>query len=144
MDNRAPDDTGLRSLALVMALAGEALDLGQAARNHLAPGAVCNREDVLRIAKAEGYKARATRSSVTRIDALALPVIASHRDGTFFVIGRRTEAGVLVGVSGGAPVAWTLDELAANWTGDLVFVVRRDRATAPPSVASASPGSCRW
>ena len=36
-----------------MALAGEARDLGQAARNHLAPGSVCNREDELRIAKAE-------------------------------------------------------------------------------------------
>src|SRR5262249_19997651 len=48
-------------------------------------------------------------------------------DGTFFVIGRRTETGVLIGAAGGPPVAWTLEQLGQEWTGEILYVVRRDR-----------------
>ncbi len=67
-----PVDGGLKCLELLIALHGGAFDAGRA------PGA----SDLLRIAKAEGFKARLTRSSVGRLDALALPAI-----------GRRARAG---------------------------------------------------
>ena len=121
------EDTGLRSLALVFALAGEQLDLGQTTQEFLRPGCLSTKDDLLRIGKAKGFKVRTARSSARRIDAVPLPAIAHHKDGSFFVIGRRTEGGVLVGISGGPPTAWTIDELAANWSGDLIFAVRRDR-----------------
>src|ERR1700674_4120119 len=106
-----PVDTGLGCLGLVLAIAGEAFDAERARREYLAPGRVADSDDLLRIARGEGLKARASRSSIKRIQALSLPVIARGRDGAFFVIGRRTESGVLVGVAGGPPVAWTLDDL---------------------------------
>src|SRR2546430_1603513 len=122
-----PVDTGLGCLALVLAFAGEAFDIERARREYLAPGTPSNSEDLIRIARAEGYKARATRSSVQRLSALPLPVIARRRDGSFFVLGRRTEAGVLVGEGGGPPAEWKLEQLAQEWTGEVLFVVKRDK-----------------
>ena len=127
-----PVDTGLGCLGLVLAIGGEAFDLERARREYLAPGQLADSDDLLRIARAEGLKARLSRSSVKRIQALSLPVIARHRDGTFFVIGRRTDTGVLVGVGGGPPAAWTLDELDQAWTGEVLLAVRRDRLAGEP------------
>jgi ATP-binding cassette, subfamily B, bacterial HlyB/CyaB len=125
-----PVDTGLGCLALVLGFAGQAFDVERARREYLAPGTLSTGEDLIRIARAEGYKARATRSSVTRLAALSLPVIARRRDGSFFVLGRRTDAGVLVGQGGGPPAHWTLEQLAEEWTGEVLFVVKRDRPAA--------------
>ncbi len=122
-----PVDTGLGSLGLVLALAGEAFDADRARREFLASGTHSNFEDLVRIAHAEGFKARASRSSVKRLNALSLPVIARKQDGSFFVLGRRTETGVLVGEAGGPPVEWTLERLAAEWTGEVLFVAKRDQ-----------------
>src|SRR5207247_544368 len=122
-----PVDAGLGCLGLVLAIGGEAFDLDRARREYIAPGQLADSSDLLRIARAEGLKARLSRSSVKRIQALSLPVIARHRDGTYFVIGRRTDTGVLIGVGGGPPVAWTLDELDAAWSGEVLLAVRRDR-----------------
>jgi subfamily B ATP-binding cassette protein HlyB/CyaB len=120
-------DTGLGCLGLVLAIAGEAFDIERARREYLSPGRVADSQDLLRIAKSEGLKARLSRSSIDRIQALSLPVIARSRAGGFFVIGRRTDAGVLVGLAGGPPVAWTLVELDREWSGELLLVVKRDR-----------------
>ncbi|HKA74514.1 MAG TPA: type I secretion system permease/ATPase, partial [Xanthobacteraceae bacterium] len=122
-----PVDTGLGCLALVLALAGEAFDFERARREYLEPGRLADSTDLLRIARAEGLKARLSRSSVKRIQAVSLPVIARKRDGSFFVIGRRIDSGVLIGEAGGPPVAWTLEQLAQEWTGEILYVVRRDR-----------------
>ncbi|MBV9984569.1 type I secretion system permease/ATPase [Bradyrhizobium sp.] len=122
-----PTDAGLGCLGLVLAIAGEAFDIERARREYLGPGRVADSQDLLRIAKGEGLKARLSRSSVDRIQALSLPVIAKRRDGTFFVIGRRTDAGVLVGVAGGPPLAWTLEELDREWSGEILLVVKRER-----------------
>jgi ATP-binding cassette, subfamily B, bacterial HlyB/CyaB len=120
-------DTGLGCLGLVLAIVGEAFDIERARREYLSPGRVAEGEDLLRIAKGLGLKARLSRSSVRRIQALSLPVIARSRAGGFFVIGRRTENGVLVGHAGGPPIAWTLDELEREWTGEILLVTKRDR-----------------
>lgn len=124
-----PVDTGLGCLRLVLAIVGEAFDVERARREYLAPGSVAGGQDLLRIAKGEGLKARLSRSSIHRIQALSLPVIARSRSGDFFVIGRRTETGVLVGLAGGAPQSWTLEELEREWTGEVLLVARRDRLT---------------
>ncbi|MGA2127794.1 MAG: cysteine peptidase family C39 domain-containing protein, partial [Xanthobacteraceae bacterium] len=122
-----PVDTGLGCLGLVLALSGEAFDLDRARREFLPHGERAGCDDLVRIARALGLKARVSRSSIKRIQALSLPVIARGRDGGFFVIGRRTETGVLVGRAGGPPVGWTLEELAREWSGEIVLVARRER-----------------
>jgi subfamily B ATP-binding cassette protein HlyB/CyaB len=121
-----PVDTGLGCLGLVLALSGEAFDFDRARREFLAHGGFASCEDLVRIARAQGLKARASRSSVKRVQALSLPVIARGRDGAFFVIGRLIETGVLVGHAGGPPVGWTLEELERQWSGEIVLVVKRN------------------
>ena len=120
-------DSGLLSLALIFGLAQVPFDLDRMRREFLSPGEIAGTDDLSRIAKSFGFKTRASRSSVKRIDALSLPVIGRRRDGSFFVIGRRTPGGVHVGEGGGGPVEWSLDQLAAEWTGEVLFVVRRDQ-----------------
>ena len=126
-------DTGLFSLALIFGLAGDALDVDRAAREYLSPDQLSGFDDLIRIARASGYKARRGRSSIKRLSALALPVIARGPDGRFFVIGRRTDTGVFVGEAGGGPTPWTLAQLASNWTGEVLFAVRRAPASAGPT-----------
>lgn len=126
-------DTGLLSLALIFGLAGDALDVDRAAREYLSPDQLSGFDDLIRIARASGYKARRGRSSIKRLSALALPVIARGPDGRFFVIGRRTDTGVFVGEAGGGPTPWTLAQLASNWTGEVLFAVRRAPASAGPT-----------
>src|SRR6185369_11050017 len=120
-------DTGLGCLGLVLAFSGEAFDAGRARREFLAHGRPAASEDLVRIARAQGLKARVSRSTVKRVRALSLPVIARGRDGSFFVIGRLIEDGVLVGHAGGPPVGWTLQQLEQEWTGEIVLVAKRDR-----------------
>ncbi len=122
-----PGDTGLGCLALVLGLAGESFDFDRVRREYLQPDQRSDVEDLIRIARAEGFKARAGHSSLKRLGALPLPVIGRRRDGSFFVIGRLVDGGVLVGEAGGPPAPWSLDVLAQEWTGEVLFVVRRDR-----------------
>ena len=120
-------DTGLGCLGLVLALSAEAFDPERARREYLANGALCTADDLVRIARAQGLKSRVSQSSIKRVPVLALPVIARHRDGSFFVIGRLIETGVLIGHAGGPPVAWTLEQLEREWSGEVVLVAKRDR-----------------
>ncbi len=129
-------DGGLQCLALLMALNGDAFDPERARREFLKPGRQAEFRDLLRVSKAEGLKARLTRSSAARLDALALPAVGRGRDGGFFVLGRRTPEGVLVGVAGGAPAPWTEAELAERWTGEVLLAAKR----APRGVASGRFG----
>jgi subfamily B ATP-binding cassette protein HlyB/CyaB len=122
-----PFDTGLGSLALALAMLGEAFDINRARREYLSDGRAADADDLVRIARGAGLKAQLSPTSIERVTALSLPVIARCQDGTFFVIGRRIEADVMVGLGGGPPVRWTMEELKRQWTGEIVLFARRDR-----------------
>jgi subfamily B ATP-binding cassette protein HlyB/CyaB len=125
-----PIDSGLQCLALAFSLNGTAFDIDRARREYLRAGTKADLNDLVRIARAEGYKARKSGSSVARLGALSLPIIAQHKDGSFFVIGRKNATSVLVGIAGGAPQEWSREKLAEEWSGALLFVTRRDRLKA--------------
>ncbi len=120
-------DGGLLSLAILSAMLGQAFDLEGVRREYLAPGAKATRDDLIRIARKLGFKAGAHRSSVARLQRLHLPIIGQMKDGGFLVIAQRGEQGVIVGVNGSTPQLWTLQKLEEQWTGDVIFVTRRDR-----------------
>ena len=63
-------DSGLHCLALCFSLNGSAFDIERARREYLVPGLKAKLDDLVRIARAEGYKARKTFSSMTRFDAV--------------------------------------------------------------------------
>ncbi|MCC8980851.1 type I secretion system permease/ATPase [Bradyrhizobium acaciae] len=122
-----PADTGLGSLGLVLAMLGEAFDIDRARREYISDGRTAECDDLVRIARGVGLKAQAVPASVERLKALSLPVIARCQDGTFFVIGRWAEADIMVGLGGGPPVRWTMDELEQKWTGEIVLFAKRDQ-----------------
>jgi len=122
-----PADTGLGSLGLVLAMLGEAFDVDRARREYISDGRTAECDDLVRIARGVGLKAQAVPASVERLKALSLPVIARCRDGTFFVIGRWAEADIMVGLGGGPPVRWTMDELEQKWSGEIVLFAKRDQ-----------------
>jgi hypothetical protein len=74
-------DTGLGCLGLVLTTAGEAFDFERARHEHLAPGRITNRQDLLRIAEGACLEARSSRSCVDSIQVLSLPVMAKNRSG---------------------------------------------------------------
>ncbi|RFB76394.1 type I secretion system permease/ATPase [Methylovirgula sp. 4M-Z18] len=106
---------------------GQAFDLEGMRREHLAPGAKATRDDLIRIARKLGFKAGAHKSTVVKLHRLHLPIIGQTKDGGFIVIAQRAEAGVVVGVNGSPPQLWTFAQLEERWTGDVIFVTRRDR-----------------
>ncbi|WP_420839414.1 type I secretion system permease/ATPase [Bradyrhizobium oropedii] len=120
-------DTGLGSLGLVLAMLGEAFDIDRARREYISDGRTAECDDLVRIARGVGLKAQAVPASVERLKGLSLPVIARCQDGTFFVIGRWAEADIMVGLGGGPPVRWTMDELEQKWTGEIVLFAKRDQ-----------------
>ena len=121
-------ETGLGCLALIFGFYQDSFDAEGARRNYLKSGQVSDHTTLVRIARAAGYKAGARTSSIKRIDTMPLPAIGQHKDGRFFVIGRRTEQGVLVGMGGGPPVDYALNRLAEEWSGRLIYIARRDQA----------------
>jgi subfamily B ATP-binding cassette protein HlyB/CyaB len=121
-----PPDSGLVALWLVASVHGERLDLGRIAHEFLAPGVPSTSRDLVRIARATGFRATVSTSSMKRLGALPLPVIATGRDGRRFVLARSSERGVLVADGASPPQEWTFEHLAATWTGEVVLVTRRE------------------
>jgi len=118
-------ETGLGCLALVFSFYQDSLDLEAARHSYIKPGEVSDAGVLVRIARSAGYKSSTKISSVKRIDTIPLPVIGQHKDGRFFVMGRRTEQGMLVGMGGGAPIDYSLQRLEEEWSGRVVYIARR-------------------
>ncbi|MDB5595128.1 MAG: hypothetical protein JWM36_2089, partial [Hyphomicrobiales bacterium] len=119
-------DSGLASLWLSASVLGERLDIERLRHEHIAPGAFATADDLIRIARGEKLKSRRGRSTIGRLAHLPLPVIAAARDGTFFVIARANEGRVLVALAGQPPAEWALSELDAHWSGEVIFLTKRE------------------
>ena len=124
-----PLDSGLASLWLIASVLGQQFDVERLRHEYLQPGASSTSDDLLRIARVEGLKARRVKSSLGRLQKLPLPAIASTRDGDFFVLARANEEKALVALAGQTPVEWTLEQLDAHWSGDVILVTKREALT---------------
>jgi subfamily B ATP-binding cassette protein HlyB/CyaB len=81
---------------------------------------------MIRCAKELGLKARAVTANLDRLGRTPLPAIAERRDGSFLILAKISETGVLVqDPENGRPQIIGRDEFTANWTGCLVLVTRR-------------------
>lgn len=120
-----PRDTGLVALVTLLALYEIAADPAQIAREFADGGHPLTRHDLVRAARAKGLKARLTRATPHTIAKIALPAIAQAVDGTWFIIARATPEKVLVKEADGPPQEWSIADLAARWSGDLVLLARR-------------------
>jgi subfamily B ATP-binding cassette protein HlyB/CyaB len=122
--SKPPRDPGTIVLVQLLRVNGIGADVEQI--RHLVGGRPIGVDDILRIAKRFGLKARAVNTSIERLAASPLPAIAPLRDGGFLIVGKTADCKVLVQLPDElAPKLLTDAELAAIWTGRLVFLARR-------------------
>jgi ATP-binding cassette, subfamily B, bacterial HlyB/CyaB len=118
------DASGLDCFVLLLRFHGIAVDREQL-RHRLGGGAFGGPE-MLRLAKEFDLKARAIASRWTRLGKTSLPAIAQRRDGSFFIIGKISQAGVLIqDPIVGRPQQIDQAELEAQWGGRLLLIARR-------------------
>ena len=119
-------DTGLESLCLLASILGERLDPARIRHEHLSIGAPATGDDLLRIARSEGFKSRRGRSSAKRLGRLPLPAIGVDREGAFFVIARSDGERVLIARPRQPVANLAADELAGIWSGEVIYVAKRE------------------
>jgi subfamily B ATP-binding cassette protein HlyB/CyaB len=119
-----PVDTGLTVLCLISRFLGVPGQPEDLKRRYAVTTAT--RQDLVRIARRLGFKARVVTTSLARIDKTPLPAIAEARDGTFFIIGKVSDGKLIVQFAN-EPHPRLLDraELEAKWSGRLIMIARR-------------------
>jgi subfamily B ATP-binding cassette protein HlyB/CyaB len=121
---KAAIDPGL--LALVMLLRFHGIGADPAQIRHRFAAAPIGIPEMLRCAKELGLKARARRTSWSRLAHTPLPAIAALRDGSFLLLGKASEQQVLVQRPlSRSPEVLTRDECEWIWDGRLVLMTRR-------------------
>jgi subfamily B ATP-binding cassette protein HlyB/CyaB len=126
-DTEAPrPDRGLAALRVVANHLGVPADEAELKRRY-APGAAdCAPEDLVRIARRLGLKARLVESAWPRLPKTPLPALALLKDGRVFALGLAADDKVMI-LDPVAPRPEALSRAAfeALWTGSLILLARR-------------------
>jgi subfamily B ATP-binding cassette protein HlyB/CyaB len=124
------DDGQARAFALACAICGAPVDPEDLIRRFGAAGAF-GVPEMLRSARALGFKARLDRPRPDRLPHVPLPAVAFDRDGRAFVLARSAVGAkgrlerLLVQYPGGRPEALAPEAFFDRWDGQLVLVQRR-------------------
>jgi subfamily B ATP-binding cassette protein HlyB/CyaB len=123
-------DPAATSLAFILQLLGlpanPAEILHQSGKVHL------DDTDLLRVARRFPVKARIITTSLERLKATPMPLLAATRDGSWLVVGRIAEDKVLVQDPGAAQAeALSLEAFAARWDGRVLLIARRAALSDP-------------
>ncbi|MEH2516378.1 subfamily B ATP-binding cassette protein HlyB/CyaB [Bradyrhizobium sp. AZCC 1610] len=122
------DESGLVAVAILLRCHGIAADPGQI--RHRMGAARVGVTEILRVAKEFGLKARAQKTSWSRLAVTPLPGIALLRDGGFLILGKVVDDKLLVQRPlSPQPEAMTRAELEAIWDGDIILMARRASLT---------------
>ncbi|MCB1927467.1 MAG: type I secretion system permease/ATPase [Rhodocyclaceae bacterium] len=127
-----PPAQGLLCLVMLARLHGVAADADALAHEFAGPDGVVDTAALLRAARALGLKAKASRFKPERLADLALPAIATTRDGGYFLLAKldladaAEPARVLIhDPISQRPEVLTWDDFLARWSGELVLVTSR-------------------
>ena len=130
-------DTGLAALALMLRFFQLAGDPAQIRHDYGKTDAPLGAGDLVRCAKRAGLLARLARSRWDRLERAPLPAIAELADGTFVVFARlhRDAAGgdrlLIQDPASPAPELKSAGEIAAIWTGRLIYLTHREALAGP-------------
>lgn len=124
--NHQIEDTGLICLTMMLGFLQVPADPSQL-KHDLGKDKPSEPNDLVRLAKRAGLRAKKANLTLSRLEFSPLPAIAYGVDGEFFIIGRVHEGRVLIQRTSGAPESLLLDELADHWTGQCVLITRRDK-----------------
>ncbi|MDH3871437.1 MAG: type I secretion system permease/ATPase, partial [Gammaproteobacteria bacterium] len=124
-------DTGLECLVLVARLHGLAAEVDRLRHEFSVAGRSLDSDTLVRAARYLGLKAKKICSNQQRLARTALPVIARHRDGHYFIIARVNEGKMLLRDPLRPDVqSLPVSELAGLWSGELVLITRRAQQAA--------------
>jgi subfamily B ATP-binding cassette protein HlyB/CyaB len=126
LNDDPPADSGIETLCLLASILGERLDPTQLRHEYLQPGSPASANDLVHIARRQGYRARKTRSSISRLQQMPLPAIGVDRTGAFFIVAKVSEHRVLIARPRKSVVEVAVSELEHVWDGTLIFVTRRE------------------
>jgi subfamily B ATP-binding cassette protein HlyB/CyaB len=119
-------DSGLIALALVARYLGIPADPAELGRQHLPGSEAATREDLVRIARKLGLKARIAQTGWDRLAKTPLPAIAPTKDGRFVVAARFAGDKILAQYPGEAtPRLMDRAAFEADWSGSLILIARR-------------------
>ena len=123
-DDASAPDAGLSALTMLLALRGIAADPQQLKHRH--GGGAIGLEDMLRLAKELGLKARILHTAWPRLIHTPLPAIATLKNGGFLLIAKTDHEKALVQAPNTSrPRLMTGAELEAEWDGRLLLVTTR-------------------
>jgi len=129
-EREAPEnapDTGIACLSLLARFLQHPIEPQTLQHLTAAEGATSER-DLVRVARQTGLKARATDSSVDRLDRIDLPIMARNRQGGWFIIAKAADGKVLIqDPLVGRPETLTPEDLAERWEGRAIFLTTRAR-----------------
>jgi ATP-binding cassette, subfamily B, bacterial HlyB/CyaB len=118
-------DTGLLSLSLILRFHQIAFDTDQA-RHDLALSGPIGTDDILRLAKRHGMKARLIKTKPERLMRSPTPAIMLMQDGSFLILAAARADGVLIhDPRKGAAETMPLEAFSTLWTGQLVMLTPR-------------------
>src|SRR6478609_4604120 len=94
--------------------------------HHLTAGTVASKEDLIRIARRLGLRARLVKTHWDRLVKTPLPTIAGTRDGQFRIVGRIIDGRATVrSQGGGLPRVLERSQFEGAWTGELILLSKR-------------------
>ncbi|HHJ18167.1 MAG TPA: type I secretion system permease/ATPase [Gammaproteobacteria bacterium] len=119
-------DSGLVSTVILAGVHGIPADPRQLRHELAAAGEAFEDREILRAAKLLGLKARAVTSRWERLSKLALPAIARHKDGHYFVLGKVDDDHVLIqDPLEQRPQSLPRELFEQAWSGELILFTRR-------------------
>jgi subfamily B ATP-binding cassette protein HlyB/CyaB len=121
---QADSASALECLALLFRYHGKAFDRESAARL-LDSAKPIDADDVIRIARRQGLKAKAIKTKPERLSLAPLPGLACNRDGDYFIVAKVVDDRALLQPPRQSPKSVMLADLAANWDGTLILITRR-------------------
>jgi len=115
------NQSGLFALEMLLRLRGGTVTV-EDLRQHVGEGPA-GVPEILRAARAQGFRARSRSVSWDKLASLTLPCIAGLRDGGFLLLGKANEEKVLVvGANSLRPVLMMREEFEAEWDGRIILV----------------------
>ena len=127
MEQRRPI-SGLAVLIMLLRFQGVAADPEQI--RHQFGATPIGFPEMLRCAKQLGLKARLSKTTWERLASTPLPAIAALRDGGFLLLGKATEANIIVQSPLSAqPAMMNRAEFEAVWDGRIVLMTKRGALT---------------
>jgi len=136
-------DSGCQSLITIARLNQVPAEYQQLRHQFADADAPLNDNDLLRAAKAIGFKARQIKSSAQELNPSILPAIAKGHDGHYFIIAKVSESAkatdapleadasqnkaqvLMLYPNEKAPIQIGLDELPERWNGELILLTKR-------------------